>query len=512
MGAQAARNTESGIMDFNTFISRYREKLGVIFADENINLRMSLKRRIPDDVLQDIRSCQPLSVTIPSEYGGRGGHVHEFLSVLEESSYQSLALSLTFGINGALFLQPVARYADPAIKPGIFERFLAGRSLGGLMITEPDYGSDALSMQTSYSELDNSFNVKGIKHWAGLTGMADYWLLTARKRGSDGSLRRDIDFFVCDVTDSAQEIKVEELFNNLGLYPIQYGRNIIDVSVPKDQRLKPHSTGVKLMLDTLHRSRIEFPGMGMGFLKRLLDEGIKHCRERFVGGKSLFSYDQVKSRLSRLQAYYTTCSAMCAYSSETAGIGNDLSKHGLQANVVKSVLTDFMQSASQSLLQLVGAKGYKLEHIAGRSTVDSRPFQMFEGSNDILYQQISDSILKSMRKLKESNLYEYLSKSDLTGRAAEYLKDIVNFSPDAQMPQRKLVELGKMIGRIASMELVLKLGDRGFGPDLISNCITVLKEDVETISSRFRCRDLANVVEDYQEDSSWLRFVDVKAI
>jgi hypothetical protein len=30
--------------------------------------------------------------------------------------------------------------------------------------------------------------------------------------------------------------------------------------------------------------------------------------------------------------------------------------------------------------------------------VDSRPFQIFEGSNDVLYQQITESVLKSMRR------------------------------------------------------------------------------------------------------------------
>ncbi len=81
---------------------------------------------------------------------------------------------------------------------------------------------------------------------------------------------------------------------------------------------------------------------------------------------------------------------MCANSSEKAGLDDDLVPHGMEANAVKSVVTDLMQDAAQSLLQLVGAKAYKINHIAGRGTADSRPFQIFEGSNDILYAQISE--------------------------------------------------------------------------------------------------------------------------
>ncbi|NND71794.1 MAG: acyl-CoA/acyl-ACP dehydrogenase [Rhodothermales bacterium] len=507
MGIPQTMNVVPKEVPFDIFIGTYREKLKELFSDESTVERLRVQRRFPDSFLSEVRQCRPLSTFISKEYGGRGGHVHEALSMLEESSYQSLALSLTFGINGALFLQPLHRYGDAGFKQRVYNDFISGDSLGGLMITEPDYGSDALSMQTHFTDTDSGYKINGTKHWGGLTGMADYWLVTARRKDEADQLARDIDFFVVDVRKDDQEIVVEELFQNLGLYPIQYGRNLIDVSVAADQRLNPSSTGIKLMLDTLHRSRIEFPGMGMGFLRRMLDEAVQHCKERFVGGSSLFSYDQVKSRLSKIQAYYTTCSAMCAYSSEHADIQNDLSKYGLQANVIKSILTDFMQTASQSLLQLVGAKGYCLDHIAGSATVDCRPFQIFEGPNDILYQQISESVLKSMRRLKEVNLFSFLSKYDLSSRASQHVKEILDFIPDRQMPQRHLVELGQLLGRLFSMEFVIELGDRGYRPSLITNCISVLSEEMERIASSFSSGNLSDPTEDYLVDSAWLSFV-----
>ncbi|MBV5350204.1 acyl-CoA dehydrogenase, partial [bacterium] len=89
-----------------------------------------------------------------------------------------------------------------------------------------------------------------------------------------------------------------------------------------------------------------------------------------------------------LQSSFTIASAMCANSSQKAGIENDLSMSGVEANAVKSYVTDLMQNAAQSLVQMVGAKAYRLSHIGGRGITDSRPFQIFEGSNDMLYSQI----------------------------------------------------------------------------------------------------------------------------
>ncbi len=489
---------------FSAFLDRYREALRRVFHERADIEQLSLRRGLPPSLMREIRACDPLSVFIPTAYGGRGGHVHEGLAVLAASSYESLALSLTFGINWALFLQPVAKYGQEEVRGPIFERFLRDKHMGGLMITEPDYGSDALNMQTAYTEHPAHYHVQGLKHWGGLTGWAEFWLLTARERAPDGGLKRDIDFFICDVTSPGQRIEVEELFENLGLYMIPYGRNRIDVRLPKNQRLVPRTTGILMMLDLLHRSRMQFPGMGMGYLQRLLDEALAHCKERLVGGSRLIDYDQVQHRLARLQAAYTICSAMCAYSSEHADLAGDLARRGLEANAIKTVLTDLMQDAAQSLLQLTGAKGYRIDHIAGRSTVDSRPFQIFEGSNDILYQQIAEAVLKLMRQAKQRNLFQFLKGYKLTARASDVMKDLLHFSVELKLPQRKLVELGRVLGRIISMAFVLALGERGFRSDLIAQAMEVLRHDVARLLSAYRTPDAALVVEAYQEGSAWL--------
>ncbi|MBD3614939.1 MAG: acyl-CoA/acyl-ACP dehydrogenase [Gracilimonas sp.] len=497
-------------MDFQRFLEDYKQKLFTIFSQKKDAEEQTLVRGIEETTLKEIMDLSPLSSFIPSKYGGYGGNTAEALAMLEASSYESLPLSLMMGINGALFLQPIANYANEETKKNIFNRVINANKLGGLMITEPDYGSDALKMQTSYRKVgDDTYKIEGTKHWGGLTGMADYWLITARGMNDKGDLGRDISFFIHDTRNGG--IEVEEYYNNLGLYMLPYGKNNIDITVDESHKLQPKSTGVTMMLDLLHRSRLQFPGMGMGFLRRMMDEAVTHCKERFVGGQSLINYDQVKSRLSTIQAYFTVCSAMCNFTSTNVPLEKNTSRMDLEANAIKSIITDFMQHASQSLLQLTGAMGYRLDHIAGRSVVDSRPFQIFEGSNDILYQQISESVLKMMRKLKNNNLQDFLSDFHLTERSSEYFKEHLNFELDAQMPQRKLVDLGKAIGRIISMEFTLNLGDRGFNEELIQNAIKTLQEEVYAILQTYKHGGKADVVEDYQLDSSWFKLSTVNA-
>ncbi|MEO8774182.1 MAG: acyl-CoA dehydrogenase family protein [Gelidibacter sp.] len=447
-----------------------------------------------------------MSVAIPTEYGGRGGQVKECLEVLSAASYESLSLSLTFGINIALFLEPVAKYAEASVKPDIFNRFLNNQNMGGLMITEPDFGSDALNMKTFSQQTERGYSIKGTKHWQGLTGMADYWLIAARNKTNNGDLSRDVDFFIADNTIEKQHVIVEEIYDNPGLYMIPYGLNTLDIEIPRSQRLIPETTGIKMMLDILHRSRLQFPGMATGFIKRMLDEATQHCKNRIVGAGNLLALDQVQFQLARIQSAFTISSAMCFRSTKISGVEHNVATNGLEANSMKAVVTDLMQESAQITTQLSGANGYRISHIGGRGIMDSRPFQIFEGSNEMLYSQISEMITRAMKKNKVSNLLEYLKSLDLTAEACEYFKKDLNFNIAGNLAQRKLVDLGRIISRIVSVGYVLELQNEGFRKDLVDNCVIMVQQEISGLFSYFHFDNSVKVIEDYSLDGVWSKF------
>ena len=491
---------------FEAFIGSFRSTLQSVFYQRN-NIESFIQQRgFPALVLRDIMAKNPLSVAIPSQYGGRGGYVKECLGLLEAASYESLPLSLTFGINIALFLEPVAKYGKDSIKEKIFQRFLTQQNMGGLMITEPDYGSDALNMRTKNVDCGSHYHIEGVKHWQGLTGMADYWIMTCRNQRESGDLSRDIDLFVSDEHEKDQAIIVEEYYNNLGLYPIPYGKNLVDIKVPKEYKLIPETTGLKMLMDMLHRSRYQFAGMGMGFIKRMLDEALKHCTKRHVGGKPLLALDQVKFQISKIQNAFTICSGMCHRSASYSGIENNLATDIVEANSIKAYVTDLMQESAQTLTQLSGANGYKMENIGGRGIVDSRPFQIFEGSNEMLYTQIGEGVLKLAKRAKIKNLFQFLSGFGLTENSVGHFKEIVDFEIMTPLSQRKLIDIGKIISRIVCVNHVIVLGSKGFRSDLINNSIETVRHELYSIVSSYHNHTLVAPISDYNSDSSWLQY------
>ncbi len=494
----------SGI-PYSEFLNHFKTSISQLFTKQCIN-QLSLSRGLPPHIWKEIMNLKPLSVAIPKEFGGRGVKVKECLGILSAASYESLPLSLTFGINIALFLEPLAKYGNQIMKGDIFRHFIEYGAMGGLMITEPDYGSDALNMKTQNELQGEYYHIKGTKHWQGLTGMADYWLVTSRNINQEGALARDVDFFIANTHQCDQNIEVVEYYDNPGLYMIPYGLNKIDIKVPSQNKLIPESTGLKMMLDILHRSRLQFPGMGMGFLKRMMEEATKHCKERTVGTGNLFSLDQVQYQLSKMQSFFTLCSAMCAKSCKISGIDHDVSGSGIHANSMKALVTDMMQEAAQLYVQLSGAKGYRMSHIGGRGIMDSRPFQIFEGSNEMLYTQIAEGVIKDMKKKKTEHLAQYLSINELTKNAAEIYGKNLDFTINSPLSQRKMIDLGKIIARVITVNDVLELNNSGFSQELTDNCIQMVRQEIMNLLASIQNHENISALEETNHKSDWMAF------
>ncbi len=470
---------------FQKYINRLQNTLQFLMRERMDQNRQNLQRGIPPFFLKEFLAAKPVDVSISREYGGRGANPEEILAVLDTVAYESLPLGLIMGINGALFAEPMSKYADPEVAAPVLKRMREEGALGGLMITEPDYGTDALNMQTHYQLKGDTYHIEGEKHWAGLSGWADYWLVTARKKKEDGTLSRDLGFFFCDSRRPEQLVRVKEYYNNLGLYMIPYGRNELDLTVPQNHKLEFDGGGLRMMQDLLHRSRMRFPGTALGFIRRNLDEALQHTRQRLVGGKPLVHFDQVQRHLARLQGWVTTARAFCRDSATRSGIQFNLVKEGLIANTHKALMSDYMQSAAQNVLQLVGAKGYRQDHFAGRAITDSRPFQIFEGSNDVIYQQIGDGFLKPLLQSGQNNLVDFLKDHPLTARGIQRVRSILDFSVSGTLSQRRRVDLGRILSRVTAIDRTERLGDDGFDGRLIANAVAQLVEEIGSLVGQF---------------------------
>ena len=410
--------------------------------------------------LEEYLTLGPLHYFIPKSFGGRMQSTFSYLNVIETTSYYSLPLGLTLGITGSLFLCPMAKHATPQLRDPILKTFLETPALGGMMITEPAGGTDVFGLTTHYEQNGNKLCLSGAKCWGGLTGLAGHWLVGARaKRGTRLTKKMNLVY----VPLSAPGVKVETLFDALGLQPIPYGRTHYDrVEVPDYHVLASEGmSGLRLLYDTLFRSRLGMPAIAAGLCKRMTDAVFERINDRHVFGKRLSAYDQVQYRLESLQGMYALNHALWQFTGQWMDDHADISGDYTLVNAAKLVCSETIQSASDSAVQLFASAAFKRNHLVGRAYVDVRPFRIFEGSNDVLDENLYDTIVgrhgscDCVTVNQEFQHYGLALSQDMPSAALDLLDDhAAEFQRDKVLIGRVLAWLfvGALLRQTASYE------------------------------------------------------------
>ena len=241
-------------------------------------------------------------------------------------------------------------------------------------------------------------------------------------------------------------MKVEQYFEALGLSPIPYGQTDFDTMVPPHHLLEDKQFGsMRIIYDTILRSRMGIPAISAGLCQRLYSEVETRVKNRQVFGRSLFEYDQIQYRLSALRGRYQICHAIWNFTGRWMDQHADVSKDSSLVNACKTLASEAMQVSADSALQIFAASGYQKNHIAGLSFVNARPFQIFEGTNDVLYENIFDAIYKDHKTVNEEALCGELEKFGLKLVSEFPLGGLHKMASPVELSQREKIHAGKLI-------------------------------------------------------------------
>ena len=454
-------------------------------------VRLNSPAAFTREVLDRIHDLGGFRVFIQPECGGIYTRYSDCLALISTAAYHSMELSLMLGITTSLFVLPVGRYAHPEVRQRVLADFQQRRLLAGMMMTEPDFGTNIMGITTSFRPEGSGYRLRGQKHWAGLSGLAEYWLVSARKERATGGLGREVDFFI--VRSDQPGYCFEESYPAAGLTAIPYGRTRFDVAVPAENKLCGPDTNIRVLYDILNRSRISISAIACGAARRLLEEAAKWARERVVFGQPIMAYEQVQHRLAAMQATSSICSSLCTFAGSMldAHEGPEPFIEMLAANMVKVTTTDLLQMSAQSAVQLYGGQGFRKDHYVGKAFIDSRPFQIFEGSNDVLYEAIASQLIGEARKLGLNSLRDTLARHP--GLPAPTLSNdpVCDLPMQTESSQVDRVLFGKVISRYAAIGIVQDAA-AVLSPALAESAVLFLRAECEAFqnerTTRFRGR------------------------
>jgi len=235
-----------------------------------------------------------LTMSWPEEYGGKGASLWEQLVYAEEASYWGIP-GVTMGVGGVDWVGPTIMAFGSEEQKKKHLPLIASGEPDGIWCTgysEPNAGSDLVSMRTKAAREGDEYVINGQKIWTSAAHRSRWCWLAARTDFDNPKKHQGISLFVVDL--KSEGITIRPLVNYAG-YHIFNEVFFDDVRVPAANLVGKENKGWSQLMHALGFERGSIGGRGYGFNKRLLDELIKYTKE-----SGQFQQPEVRSKLADL--------------------------------------------------------------------------------------------------------------------------------------------------------------------------------------------------------------------
>jgi alkylation response protein AidB-like acyl-CoA dehydrogenase len=416
---------------------------------------------------------------LPKEYGGRDSHL-EMCRVVETLSEWNLPLGMFTTIVTGVALRPIALWAGEEARREVLPLFAGSDPMiAGFASTEPGCGSAMSGMTTTFEEVDGGYRIRGRKHWQAFSFSAHWWLVSAK---NDDHGRREYGYFI---VKRSEGFRTAERYEPLGLKVIDYGLNDVDAFVPRHRRIQTEGRNLKPMVEMLMASRAMMAAMGCGFLRRISREAHEYADGRQIGPAPLSAIRFARYRLAAIDTSYTICEALNHHLQTTLDMKADMLEAFPAVQAIKTVATDRMLSAAHHYQQLVGGEGYRSgspTNISAQAFLDARVFTIFDGTNDLLSQQLTEYCLA---RLGSRSLRGFLADWPLTAPGVRTYHPELRFL-DRDLGQEHLVLAGRAIAYLFAITQVMRWAtETGADPDRVRTAIEFLVTDIAGVAAEF---------------------------
>lgn len=318
-----------------------------------------------------------LGVTAPDPHGAAQG-VTELCLISEEISAVCMSSCVTVIHQAALVVDNLCRSATAEQQERFLPGLCDGSVIGCLAITEPEAGSDALSMRTSAVPVDGGYLLSGSKTFITNAPVADLALVYAKV---GGDTPRHISLFVVDA--SSDGYSASKKFDKMGWRGSPTGELAFDdVFVPEENLLGDAGDGLKILMSGLNSERLVMGAQGLGLAQGALDMATEYARERRQFGQPIADFQLIRAKLATIYAEIQACRALTyvgAHAADAGGAG----ALNMQSAAAKLLGTELAMRATTEAVQIFGGYGYMTEYAVERLMRDAKILTIGGGTSEI---------------------------------------------------------------------------------------------------------------------------------
>ncbi len=350
------------------------------FVDDHILPRaaeIDQKDEFPRDLWEPLGALGVHGITAPEEYGGVNMGYTAQAIVVEEISRASASVGLSYGAHSNLCINQFVRWGNEDQKRRYLPKLISGEHLGALAMSEPNAGSDVVSMTLRADKKGDKYILNGTKFWITNGPSADVLVVYAKTIPDAGP--RGITAFIIEKDFTG--FSCAQKLDKIGHRGSETGELVFDnCEVPEDNILGTLNEGVAVLMSGLDYERSVLAAWPVGIMQACLDTVLPYVHDRKQFDQPIGQFQLIQGKLADM---YTKLSASRAYvyAVNQANDRGEITRKDSAAAILFAA-----ENATQCALdaiQIMGGNGYINDNPVGRYLRDAKLAEIGAGTSEI---------------------------------------------------------------------------------------------------------------------------------
>lgn len=333
--------------------------------------------QFPNELWTKLGDMGLLGVTVSEQYGGSDMGYLAHTVAMEEVSRASAGIGLSYGAHSNLCVNQIYKNGNEAQKEKYLPKLVSGEHIGALAMSEPNAGSDVVSMKLRAEKHGDKYILNGNKMWITNGPDAHTFVIYAKTDPNAGP--RGITAFIVE-RDFPGFSRAQKL-DKLGMRSSNTCELVFeDCEVPAENVIGNEGEGVRVLMSGLDYERLVLSGGPLGIMQACMDVVVPYIHDREQFGQSIGQFQLVQGKVADM---YTQMNAARAYVyavAKSCDRGETTRKDAAGAILYSAELATKM---ALDAIQLLGGNGYINEYSTGRLLRDAKLYEIGAGTSEI---------------------------------------------------------------------------------------------------------------------------------